>query len=334
MQEYKIKHFDDAATEFYIQLVQYVYAANALPYLNNAINNLFFYKTIIVFNDDKPCGYCVVYNNPELIFENKQCLAIGNWECINEDDVAKLLLDECTKISIKLQLQNIIGPINGSTWDNYRFTLNDNGNNFLGEMQHKFFYSNQWVNNNFKILANYISTIDTQLELYNPEKLEKYRIQLHENNITIRNMNLDNFKKEIENIFEFCEASFKNNFLYTPISKSVFVNKYLSLKKYLDAQYIFIAEQNSTIIAFLFAYPDHLSKTEKRIILKTIANAPLKQNAGLAYIMANLLIENCKQNNVQKIIHAYMHQTNTSTLNSKKYESEPFKQYALFIKTI
>ncbi|PIY11666.1 MAG: hypothetical protein COZ18_03435 [Flexibacter sp. CG_4_10_14_3_um_filter_32_15] len=101
---------------------------------------------------------------------------------------------------------------------------------------------------------------------------------LEDESIIIRKIDLDNFEKELENLFPFVSSLFEQNFLYTPISLESFKEKYLPIKPLINADYVLIAEHeknNKTeIVGFIFCYPNLYSsiysQDEKQLICKTI----------------------------------------------------------------
>jgi hypothetical protein len=303
---------------------------------SEGINEQFYYATIIIFVDNLPCGYCIAYNNPQLLFEGKAAMALGNWECIDNDYIAITLMDRALQLASDIHKQHVIGPMNGSTWDAHRYTTEESSEPlFLSETIQKNYYNKQWKAAGFSSIAHYISAIDTQMALYDTAYLEKYKSHLQHHQITIRGIELDDFSNELKKMYVFCCKLFAQNYLYTPISEEQFIKKYTQIKPLLQSKYVLLAEnKDGQIVSMLLAYADVLDPQQKRLIIKTIANSPGKSTAGATYIMVNQLLEQAHLDRITSVVHAFMHQQNVSASISKQYEGKIIRQYCLYQKAI
>ena len=80
---------------------------------------------------------------------------------VEDDHISNFFLDHIIKEAKKLNYGFLIGPMNGSTWDNYRFSLHNNFNNFLLEPYHPVYYNQQFLSAGFKPIAHYSSRMNT-----------------------------------------------------------------------------------------------------------------------------------------------------------------------------
>lgn len=280
-------------------------------------------------------GRVVLYNNPNLYYNEERAMAIGHFECVNESETANALLLAAETKAKQLGAKWIIGPMNGSTWDSYRFSLTHNSPNFFLEPYHHLYYNQLWLQAGFETISTYSSSVDRQMSLFNPEKLVSNQKRMDEMGIVIRTIDLENYESEIAKVHSFCEAVFKNNFLYTPISEREFVQKYLPIKGFIDLEYVLMAEDaDKNLVAIFFAVADIYSKTIPTLIIKTIARNPRRDFAGITHLMCNTIIQKAKIGGYKQIIHAFMHDNNKSTGMSDKFSGEVFRQYALYGKQI
>jgi hypothetical protein len=291
-----------------------------------------FYKTIAVYKNDNLAALATLYNN-SIIYQNTNALFIGLYECEEDDKTANFLFNTINSINL-LNCKTLIGPCNGSTWEAYRF--NSSGTTllppFTGEFIHQSYYAKQWQANGFGILAKYSTDIATQISLYKPDKIAELEKKIIANGTIIRNINLSELDKELEAIHTFSLVAFKNNFLYSPLSNTSFINKYKKLKSIMNPAYILLAEKNESIIGFLFAYKDVM--LPNTIIIKTLAALGGKANLGLGYILCNKLLNNAINNGITQLISAYMHNDNTSINSSKHYTHGVYRNYELFKKDL
>jgi hypothetical protein len=132
-------------------------------------------------------------------------------------------------------------------------------------------------------------------------------------------------------IHSFCLKSFRNNYLYSDINEVNFIKKYLPLKKWIDPRFVWLALKEGAVYALLFCIPDPFDTNQKRLVVKTIANQSGKTSAGFMYILSNKVIENAIKSGYTKLIHAYMHQSNTSTKTSENFNGHVIRNYELLI---
>jgi len=275
-------------------------------------------------------GRFSLYENPELNYEGKRSAAIGSYECINDLEVSKALLDHAKSI---MQIKGyiwIIGPIEGSTWNNYRFSDNNDYPNFFLEPYHHSYYQQQFINAGFQVIAKYYSNLVDSVEL-DLEKLAEYEKHYAAQGAVFRKMNLNDFTDELKQIATLSLEGFSNNFLYTPISVNDFVSKYSKLEQLIDPELIWIVEDSTgEIHAFVFCIKDYLDSTNNTLILKSIVRKKSSSFKGIGSYLANKTIAMAKDGGYTKIIHAFMITDNNSVQLSKKHAANHYKNYSLF----
>ncbi len=89
----------------------------------------------------------------------------------------------------------ILGPMEGATWQNYRFTTANNADIFFTEYKHKPYYPNQFLSNGFKDISTYSSTIDHNIEV-NLNRLEEFKERFANDELTVRQIDLEKFEYE------------------------------------------------------------------------------------------------------------------------------------------
>ena len=129
---------------------------------------------IIVFQDEagKMAGSLNLWHNrPD--YNEKKTSYIGNvmiFEKYRKEEFEKKIFDELFEELKKDGIELIIGPLNGTTWNTYRYvTKTGNRKPFLMEPWNEGYYVELFQKTGFNPLANYISTI---MENMNPVKRE------------------------------------------------------------------------------------------------------------------------------------------------------------------
>jgi hypothetical protein len=295
------------------------------PVLSDDLNACF-----LLLEGSEVLARCAVYENEALQVENKSVCTVGSFECIDDEEVAKALLDHVKVRAKQRGFEKIIGPMEGSTWNNYRFSDHNDSPNFFMEPYHHAYYGKLWQACGFESVANYISNLDDQMTS-DAERISKFEELFTSQGAQFRSIDLENLEADLKKLARFNNDAFQDNFLFTPIEEGAFVTKYLQLKKYFDPELIWIVEDASgEIQAISFSIPNYLDPSGKSLIIKSLArkkNTPMK---GIgAYLIAKTYYI-AQQRNFEKMIHALMIHDNHSVAISNKYEGGNYKSYTLY----
>ena len=99
------------------------------------------------------------YENPELIINDENAASIGSYECINDPEASKIILEFAANLALQKGYKWLIGPMEGSTWNNYRFSEHHNYQNFFMEPYHHLYYNDQFINFGFNPISSYSSKL-------------------------------------------------------------------------------------------------------------------------------------------------------------------------------
>ena len=100
---------------------------------------------------------------------------------------------------------------------------------------------------------------------------------------------------------------------------------------FINPEFVLIAEDgNDNIIGFIFCYDDLLNKSDKSLVIKTLARDQSKKWSGLGAVMANRIISRAKDRSYQSIIHAFMMDDGSSSKSSRKFFGNIYKEYVLY----
>ncbi len=298
------------------------------------VNEDFFECLYAVIENGRTLCIAILYHNPELELQGKTAWCFGNFEAENNPEASALLFSEMEKDLLAKNASCLIGPMNGSSWDNYRLNNFENTQPFLLEQVHPFYYNELLQHAGFEPLARYQSRIDREIPCNKPETLELEGKFLQQG-VVFREIDLENYEAELDKLFPFITKAFENNFLYTPISKEHFKLKYLLAKAVIRVEYVRIAENASgEIIGFVFCYPNLLENKEKQLVVKTIARNPAPEWRGLGNVLVNQVFSRIKAENYAAVIHAYMIDAGTSTGISNAYLGKEHKSYTLYFREL
>ncbi len=288
---------------------------------------------IVVLKDKQPTARASIFYNPDLMLNEKQIVCVGSYECINDETVARFLHQEIEIFCRTLDINHIIGPMNGSTWENYRFNYKSE-ESFFTESVHPDYYNDFFEMWGMHSAADYFSSKTTALDSIF-EGIEELKAHFANEKVVIRKIDLENYETELENLHSFLSEAFQTNFLYTPIEKQDFIAKYLEYKPVLNSDFVLLAEDSlRKTIGVIFCIEDLLNQKEKSLIIKTIARHPDKKWRGIGHLMGQQIYTTAHQKGFKSIIHAFMKEGGTSSKPSDVFFGKPFKKYRLYEKTI
>jgi hypothetical protein len=318
------EQFQQLLIEFSISL----YPQHSLPNLQcNELIDEHFDSGFIVNKENKTVAMACVILNKNLIFKNQNAICLSHYECENDETTSALLLNSIVDYCKKIDYKYIIGPMNGSTWKNYRFATAPIKDSFFTETFHKEYYIEQFEKFGFEIAGNY-HTQKGKVE--HPEKTPTFSNK----HIKFRKIDLDNYESELKQIYHFSSEVFKHNFLFTETNEDSFINKYRLIKPYLNPDFILIAEENNEMIGLILTLHDYFNTEEKRLIIKTICRKNGRKYLDVADELIYRIVETGKEQGYETMLHAFMFHNNASNRLSNHYKGNLFRLYKLFYKAL
>lgn len=192
-------------------------------------------------------------------FHNSNVGFFGFFDCIDDQEVANELLTKAAEYSKKFGFETILGPTNFSTNDTAGLLVDGFDSPPVIQMTYNFPYYVKLIENfGFKkemdLFAYWIPTKEvSQKALALTAKIQE---RLATKGITFRNLNMKNFKKEVENVKLIYRQAWEANWGFFPPTDEEFDFLAEGLKFVLDPKYAFIAEENGKMIAFAVGLPN------------------------------------------------------------------------------
>lgn len=267
-----------------------------------------------------------LYNNPYIRHNGEEVLLFGNLqfsESIAEANNA--LLQEAGIRAQQMGKKCLLGPMNGSTWQDYRLPLEGDQPMFWGDIFAPQSWSQMLYDAGFICAASYHSAAG-KLHHMNQTGIPA--------GVTIRIMSPETFEKDITLLYPLIGCAFSNNLYYSPVSETDFYRQYHAAKPLMDAGLSCIAISENKAVAFALAYPDLTDETKQAIIFKTIARHPDTNISGLVPAVRNTVFSAAWRNGFQRVIHAFMQDSNRSVMHSREVGGTVIRRYALFAKKL
>ena len=285
---------------------------------------------VVVLRDEVPVGRCAFYFDTGAVLADPRTAMVGSYECINDPEIARALFDEVRSLARKYRITRLIGPMEGNTWNSYRFSDANDRPRFFMEPYHHPYYAVQWKAEGFTPLARYLSRIDRELAV--DQLAIRFKDEdLAVSGITVRPLNKARLVQELALIGQFSIEAFKENFLYAPITVEEFVMKYHRLGQLLVPRLVLLAvDKKDALLGFILGIPDMFSEDRTGLIVKSAArrkDAP----SGLGTHLLRKLEQSAVELGFTSAIHAFMHEDNTSARRSAAtVGADPYGSYTLF----
>lgn len=318
----KIEQFtpDDSKIEDFLNLPKSIYGDQAsqeqIP--SHA-------QCLLAYEEEKPVARLSIQSAEHLHGTHDSIGMIGHYEALSPE-AGKTLLHQAKQL---LPQKQIIGPMNGSTWERYRLALpNESEPFFLGEPKNPPEYPSHFQQTGFHPIEIYESRSTEQLTLHE-EKFDRLKAKIERQGIKVEPINLNHFEESLQEIYHLSTSSFSQNLFYRPIDYPRFQALYEPIRPLLDPELIHLAHNKEGKLAGIqFAYPDPFTK---QVIFKTLAVTPDVRGAGLGIYLFDLLHLKAHQKGYHRVVHALMHQENVSlSMSRKRYNSKPLREYVLY----
>ena len=299
---------------------------------------------IVIFNDENNNiggSIHLWHNRPD--YNGRKTSYIGNVNIHekyrkNEEQLFNKIFEELKKEGI----ETIIGPLNGTTWNTYRYvTEKGNGRPFLLEPWNEDYSVSLFEKLGFKPLAGYISTVMEGMNSNGrknlDKKIEKLKKFDYYKDTRVESAENKDLLKVLNKVYDLTVEAFKNNFLYSELEREIFLKMYMSYEDKIVKKFFKMLYLKGELIGYVFGIPDYTELGYKgkidTIILKTIAVSPEYNGKGMGYILINSLIEEAGKEGYENVIYALMHESNVSK-NIGLLLGNMLRRYTLFIKEL
>lgn len=319
-------------------------------------------QAFVAYNGDKVIGrIAAILNNTSNEFNHVNDGFWGFFDCINDQETADLLFTAAANWAKgKGATQNFIGPVNFSTNEACGLLIKGFDSPPMLMMTYNAPYYETLVEN-----AGFAKQIDLIAWHWDGQNyddrsvklLEALKDRLKRNNITIRKVNLKNFKEETVRLREVYNSAWDKNSGFVPLSDEEFNYLAKDLKLILDPDFALVAEQDGKIVGFGLALPNYneIFKTIKRGrllptgLFKLLLNKSKIQSIriyalGIVDGYRKMGIEACLYGTIIKeykrkgFTHAEAGWTleNNTMINEaiKAIKGDPYKTYRLYEKAI
>lgn len=261
---------------------------------------------------------------------------IGHYSASSSEAAKALLQAACDQLASR-GCTLAVGPMDGNTWQRYRL-LTERGDEpvFFLEPDNPDDWPAHFTDNGFSVLAHYSSTLATDLDRAD-SRLPEVAGRAAAEGVTVRPLDVSRFEEELRAIHALSLASFRDNFLYTPIGEEDFVAQYRGIKDHVRPELVLVAEQRGQVIGYVFGLPDlqqaRRGQPVETVVVKTLAVHPDHGGKGLGGLLTARCHQAARGLGITRAIHALMHETNRSRrIGGDAFR--PMRRYALFARPL
>ncbi len=200
-----------------------------------------------------------ILNNNHNAFNGTTDGFFGFFDCINDLETASLLMDAATEWLKEKGATQLLGPASFSTNDVCGLLVDGFDSPPMAMMPYNPPYYLELLEKlGFQKKVDLLA-YKIDIGKHNDKAQRMLNVleeRLKRSNITIRKINLKNFKEEADKLREVYNSAWDKNLGFVPMTASEFDYLAKDLKMILDTDFCLVAEQNGRFVGFSLAIPD------------------------------------------------------------------------------
>lgn len=190
---------------------------------------------------------------------------LGFFEAINSQEAVNLLFDEVCKKCKMDKKSEIVGPIDVSFWLGYRFKVKSDSEfclRFTGEPYNRDYYPELWQNYGFEVSDIYFSN---RIRRINPADVDKKCVKRFEQSIEkgyeYRNLDMKQFDRQLDEVYELFIELYSSFPGFTHISKEQFHGLFKNMKLIIRPEMAKFVYKDGKLVGFFICIPNFYNLT-------------------------------------------------------------------------
>ena len=208
--------------------------------------------------DNKVVGrVAAILNNNHNSFHGERTAFFGFFESVNDDEVARALLDQAARWARGKGTELLRGPMNYSTNESLGLLVEGFDSSPCVMMSHNpRYYAALMEQAGFeKVMDLYAWYLTADVGLH-PKITRVGQKVLSDEGVRVRSINMKCFWEEVEIIKKIYNDAWSKNWGFVPMTDAEFTRMAKDLKAIVDPRIVLIAEKNGEPVAFSLALPD------------------------------------------------------------------------------
>lgn len=258
---------------------------------------------------------------------------IGHYAASDAASAGRLLDHLCARLAEE-GCSVAVGPMDGSTWRKYRLAVSQGTEPpFFLDIENPAEWPDHFRMAGFGAIAEYFSTVVDDISGDDP-RVGRVSERLHRLGVRIRGLDQARMDDDLRAIHALSLVSFRDAFLYSPITEPAFVSLYRPLLPRVDPRLVLLAEHEGRLAGYVFAVPDlnELARGAplRTLVVKTLAVLPERVYAGLGALLLARVHQNALDMGLHRAVHALMYVSNVSLALSGHWQARQIRRYELF----
>lgn len=217
-------------------------------------------RLFLVYDNNRITGrIAAILNNNHNAFNNSNDGFFGFFDCINDQATADILLGAARNWLAGQKVDMVIGPVNFSTNEACGLLIDGFDSPPVAMMTYNAPYYQTLLEN-----AGFTKKVDLYAYqiIYGQHNDKSFRMlnvleeRLKRNDITIRKVNVKNFKEETAKLREVYNSAWDKNLGFVPMTEEEFNYLAKDLKMILRPEFCLVAEQKGKLVGFVLGIPD------------------------------------------------------------------------------
>ena len=245
-----------------------------------------------------------------------------------DNETNKILFNQMEEDAKALGFKNLVGPINYSTWFDYRLPIDNFDKTFIPDIKGSEYEVTFLKENGYNYIYTYASTlanVNKRLELIaNKNKLSS---DYYDELITS-----EKAFDYVEEIFNLSSKCFKNAYLYADVPFDVFNDIYMKWLKMLPFPidlYMIRETKTKELIAYGICYFDSINEI---YVCKTAAIDPDHQKTNVVMQLVKIVFARTRHHQAKQILYHFQNEQKNTLSAFWRNNVVLKKRYALFIK--
>lgn len=197
-----------------------------------------------------------IYNSAHIEFHGEQIGFFGFFECIDNPDVAKALIERVKQWLKEKGMRILRGPVNFSTNEECGLLIGGYDSSPMIMMPYNFSYYPRLLEQCGLIKAKDLFAYIIDVPETIPEKVIRIARIAQTHNISVRPLNLRVFKEEMKVFKEIYNSAWERNWGFVPMTDEEINCTAKKLKPIIIPELTFIVECNEAPVGFMMLLPD------------------------------------------------------------------------------
>jgi GNAT superfamily N-acetyltransferase len=276
-----------------------------------------------LFVDDRAPARVAAIVNPRLVEDGAPIGLLGFFEAANDPAAVTPLLTAAVTWLREQGCATVRGPVNFSTWHDYRFATGGGPGWFPGEPYHHDYYPELWTGAGFAVVSRYATywVNDTQavIDRFAPgvELARRSGVELR----TVE-------ARDLPALYRLAVTGFAANYMYSPIEPDEFAHLYAADRVNAGASTSYVALADGAPVGFYYTFPTSLPAGEGQVG-KTIVVDPAQRKRGIYHLLMTAWLTTARDSG-RAALPSLVHLDGSPALMGWHRSGDLFRNYVLF----